>query len=89
MSHTPTPWKVSGGDIWPESGNPAVKIAEIVKPSAMNGIDWKSNAEFITRACNCHDDLVNCLLLIANDCHGDAALMVTVARAALKKAEAA
>ena len=53
--HTPTPWRT--GDLWntvfgPPNGNPCPEIVATVHGPR------KANAEFIVRACNCHEDLL-------------------------------
>lgn len=54
--HTPTPWYLSpiSCDVW---ANPGFTICEVY-PSGHETEEKKANAEFIVRACNCHDELV-------------------------------
>ena len=51
---TPGPWQISSGNgIWPVSGNPRVKVADVVTPSPMNGINWQANARAIAALPQC------------------------------------
>lgn len=63
MGHTPTPWRIDEGDLGIIRG-PGGMIADVrgqeghyfcPKRDQRERID---NAEFIIRACNCHDDLL-------------------------------
>lgn len=58
--HTPTPWTFSEfGPISTATGN-IHYVANIAKHGPSDTLDQedKANAEFIVRACNCHDELV-------------------------------
>lgn len=64
--HTPTPWRVRDNgkayffDIVSETDEEVVRQFE--EPcSGEGGIPLRADAEFIVRACNCHDDLLAAL----------------------------
>lgn len=66
VSHTPTPWAVEKNSVNAENGS-VVSIAECgfsVPGQSWSGTDYSTkehqaaNAEFIVRACNSHDQLV-------------------------------
>ena len=56
--HTPTPWSI-GKRRWITSGD--LDIARIHSVSKIGEAEAVANAEFIIRACNSHDDLVDTL----------------------------
>jgi len=63
--HTPTPWQVShgatGGNIYPVNSHSHRTRIDYDFPSAITTEDYKqcqNNAEFIVKAVNCFDDLV-------------------------------
>lgn len=69
--HTPTPWKSDGYWIRQSGPNGTRMVADICYtgphhtpadeyPESCRIVD-KANAEFIVRACNCHDELVEAL----------------------------
>lgn len=62
--HTPTPWYFSpiSCDVW---ANPGFTICEVY-PSGHETEEKKANAEFIVRAVNCHDELVEALQRLRN-----------------------
>ena len=65
MTHTSTPWQVSNFDahqILGREGNVPVQICEYV--------GRLSDAEFIVRACNAHDDLLAALQSLTDRARG-------------------
>jgi hypothetical protein len=92
MTHTATPWRISGySDV---NGN-YLHIGAETSPmvlASMNErhVDTKANAEFIVRACNAHDDLVRVLKKIRrNDLPANEQPLWDEICAALAKAGAA
>ncbi len=67
MTHTPTPWITDGVVIHPK-GQPGSVVAATVNANSTMYVstikDWaeqNSNAEFIVRAANCHDEMLAAL----------------------------
>ena len=59
MTHTPTPWEVSGLGVWASSPwNARVQIATVEQFSPTNGIDSAANAALIVRAVNFYGALL-------------------------------
>lgn len=62
MNHTPTPWYVSGLEIATNLNMPYGKknrhIASVTDHYPHGTPQDHATAEFIVRACNCHDELV-------------------------------
>lgn len=56
--HPPTPWSASNNEI--RSLN-SVLLATMQKHLLINGINQEANAEFIVKACNSHEALVEAL----------------------------
>ena len=58
--HTPGPWKREGYLIIVDrkTRRRCAAIASICTTATMIEKDWEANAEFIVRACNSHDDLL-------------------------------
>lgn len=84
--HTPTPWDINAFNMTsiikvkpgPDSkgntyidGRHSVKIANVMGEDDMTWGERHANAEFIVRACNAHDDLVNALNEIEAMCGND------------------
>jgi len=59
MSHTPTPWKAEENRVF-QIKHPTFRIAICTSNSA-DYLEEKANAEFIVRACNNHDELLEAL----------------------------
>ncbi len=57
QKHTPTPWEVSYYDY--DNNGPIYCIENVTRSTTPE--EHKANAEFIVRACNAHDDLVEAL----------------------------
>lgn len=57
MTHTPTPWNYSTamGSSSVYAGDPKIGT----RISIANEVDEEANAEFIVRACNVHDELLD------------------------------
>lgn len=97
MKHTPTPWnhKIAGLNHWicPTGGEESGHVAFI------GGRDFlykdisqdlqEANAEFIVRACNNHDQLVDTLKLIDAVGNGDVRMEATVLYDKIQEALAA
>lgn len=83
MTHTELPWRRTENDVFIE-GN-GEDIAIILKKFD----NWQDNAEFIVRACNNFEALVEALELINREClhgEGDGCVAGEVARIALAAA---
>ena len=66
--HTPTPWKVDGNsDVF--SGDPSKGTRKDI--ACIQSDNYAEDAEFIVRACNAHDDLLEALERIVNLPIGD------------------
>ena len=59
IQHTPGPWTIGRGRRWITSGD--VDIARIHDVSKIGEAEAVANAEFIIRACNSHDALLEAL----------------------------
>lgn len=58
--HTPTPWMVGKyGGIFPASGGSAITL--MYHKDGSPRANAKANSEFIVRACNAHDELLEAL----------------------------
>ena len=98
--HTTTPWVYHSGMVWkdgpdvfPQGDRDGVPIARMDRETDETvPTERDANAEFIVRAVNVHEELVEaCRLLIAwDESHDNASLISTAtskARAAIAKAE--
>ena len=106
MEHTKTPWRVGTAyhnDVTIESGN-GTRIAVMENPDMFyeqkteDHISYsktqEANTEFIVRACNAHEDLLDACAQAINDWHADDANFhieepkyLKMARKAISKAE--
>lgn len=99
--HTPTPYYAIHGDgfsticnslVVGQKSSVVARIKNDVSLRPLMPID-RANAEFIVRACNAHDDLVEALKLARDDIYSswgeEASDVIKVIEAALNKAEAA
>lgn len=59
VKHDPTPWQLEGGHQWLSTTHPS-PLFELV-PVVGTEAEHKANAEFIVKACNMHDELLEAL----------------------------
>lgn len=90
-NHTPTPWKVVASNAREIEAQDGTYICETTyfPGDGKRDDDPYSNAAFIVRAVNCHEELLDALKTIAYaQGDGHPLALIKVAREALAKAEA-
>ena len=65
--HTPTPWNYSSGMVWAGRGEEIAVARAARDDEATSPCERDANAEFIVRACNAHDELLEALRSIVVD----------------------
>lgn len=95
MAHTPLPWECredEDGHFEIVGDRQGLDITWIADSIGGLGEEEKANAEFIVKAVNCHQELVDALKSIQSQCAGHAdefsARVYSLAAKALAKAEA-